>query len=147
MFTVFTFYWDQLQLQKRKHCEDQITLRPICPGFVHLVTVGNQVGKTSKVKGTQQQSEPPQAKRHELSWRMCLPSSFVLAVTRLFSQKEKLLCKWELTTVQCAADVVNLLIPPWNPVSWVGNRLPLIFSHPRKLYASSGMCMLSFRLS
>lgn len=39
---------------------------PFAQGFVHLVTVRNQVGKTSKVKGTQQQSEPPQARRHEL---------------------------------------------------------------------------------
>ena len=47
------------------------------------------------------------------------------------------------TTVLCAADVVDLLIPFGIQYESVIDSYS-IFSHPRKVYASSRMHMLSF---
>ena len=49
--TIFTFYWDHLQLQKRKHCEDQITLWPTCTGFCSFGDSGKPGGKDRQSQG------------------------------------------------------------------------------------------------
>lgn len=109
--TVFTFYWDHLQLQKRKHCEIRITLRPICPGFLFIwwqwETRWERLAKSREPSNRANLLRPK-----GMSFLEDVSPKFIcLGCDKIVFQKEKLLQEWELTTVQCAAGCVK---PLWH---------------------------------
>lgn len=106
---------------------------PFAQGFVHLVTVGNQVGKTSKVKGTQQQSEPPQAKRHELFLEDVSPKFICLGCDKIVFPGGKIAARIRTHYCTVCSWCCQFVNSPWNPVSWVGNRLPLHILPPKEI--------------
>ena len=103
---------------------------PFAQGFVHLVTVENQVGKTGKVKGTQQQSKPPQAKRHELFLEDVSPKFICLGCDKIVFLGGKIAAR--IRTHYCTVGswccrFANCL---WNPVSWVSPTQGNCMHHP-----------------
>lgn len=107
---------------------------PFAQVFVHLVTAEIQVGKTGEAKRTQQeQSKPPQAKRHELFLEDMSPKFIFLGCDKIIFLGGKIAARKRThycTVCSWCCQFVNSL---WNPVSSVGNRLPLHILPPKEI--------------